>query len=82
MAPLEKRTAALEMTLGVLSRVDDLGNRVLFNGSYSLAIGGDVDGNGDGTTVGFELVGEDALLDLWPQPPSVAGNGTVNSRSV
>lgn len=62
----ECRTAVLPMTLGSLSRVDDMGNRVLYPGEYTLAID-----TQPLTSVTFTLTGSNATLDEWPQPPAV-----------
>ncbi|KAF2211528.1 glycoside hydrolase family 3 protein [Cercospora zeae-maydis SCOH1-5] len=58
-------TAALNLTLGSLARVDDKGNTVLYPGDYALLI--DVQPL---TTVNFTLTGEATTLDHWPQPPA------------
>ncbi|KAI5370575.1 putative glycoside hydrolase, family 3, glycoside hydrolase family 3 domain, immunoglobulin [Septoria linicola] len=57
-------TAALNLTLGSLARVDDKGNTVLYPGDYALLV--DVQPL---TTVNFTLTGEAYTLDHWPQPP-------------
>ncbi|CZR65713.1 related to beta-xylosidase [Phialocephala subalpina] len=59
----EKRTAELEMTLGTLARVDEVGNTVLYPGKYEVGLDVDVM-----ERVGFKLVDEKVALDLWPQP--------------
>lgn len=58
------QTAALNLTLGSLARVDDQGNTVLYPGSYSLQID-----TQPLTTVDFTLTGSQETLDEWPQPP-------------
>ncbi|KAK0836018.1 hypothetical protein LTR73_000519 [Friedmanniomyces endolithicus] len=58
-------SASLNVTLGVLARRDEMGNQILYPGSYTLML--DVPTQ---ATMQFELVGEQAVLDLWPQPPA------------
>ncbi|KAF2156904.1 glycoside hydrolase family 3 protein, partial [Myriangium duriaei CBS 260.36] len=65
VAPGCSQTAALGLTLGSLARVDDYGNTVLYNGSYSLMID-----TQPLTMVNFTLTGEQRVLDNWPQPPA------------
>ena len=57
--------AALNITLGSLARVDDYGNRVLYNGSYELMID-----TQPLASVAFALTGAPVVLDHWPQPPA------------
>ncbi|THX06302.1 1,4-beta-D-xylosidase [Aureobasidium pullulans] len=59
-------TATLDLTLGSLARVDDVGNTVLYPGDYALMI----DTMPEKTMVNFTLTGSPVTLDLWPQPPS------------
>lgn len=59
----ESRTVNLDLTLGVLSRRNEIGNRVLYPGTYNVLV--DVPTQ---ATTSFELVGEEALLEVWPQP--------------
>lgn len=56
-------TAALNLTLGSLARVDMKGNKVLYPGEYSLLID-----NQPLTYVNFTLTGDEAVVDEWPQP--------------
>ncbi|CAK1355455.1 unnamed protein product [Cercospora beticola] len=58
-------TAALNLTLGSLARVDDQGNTVLYPGDYALLV--DIQPL---TTVNFTLTGEATTLDHWPQLPA------------
>ncbi|ORY05689.1 glycoside hydrolase superfamily [Clohesyomyces aquaticus] len=58
-------TAMLNMTLGSLARVDEMGNKVLYPGNYTLMID-----NGPLASVNFTLTGSQAVLDQWPQPPA------------
>jgi len=58
-------TATLNLTLASLARVDELGNKVLYPGDYSLQID-----NNALATINFTLTGEQAVLDMWPQPPA------------
>jgi beta-D-xylosidase 4 len=59
-------TATLNLTLGSLARVDELGNKVLYPGDYSLLVD-----NQPLAIVNFTLTGDQAgaILDKWPQPP-------------
>ena len=63
IAPLSSSTALLNLTLGSLARVDEKGNKVLYPGEYRLLID-----NGPSTEVVFNLTGEQAVVDEWPQP--------------
>jgi beta-D-xylosidase 4 len=57
----------MDINVGSLARVDDLGNTVLFPGNYIMLL--DVDKNGkERDRVEFELVGDKVVLDEWPQP--------------
>ncbi|EMC95065.1 glycoside hydrolase family 3 protein [Baudoinia panamericana UAMH 10762] len=58
-------TASLNMTLGVLARRDDQGNQILYPGTYNLLL--DVPTQ---ATMSFQLTGQAAVLDQWPQPPA------------
>ena len=60
------QTAFLNLTLASLSRVDANGNRMLYPGSYSLQID-----TQPLATVNFTLTGAQAVLDQWPQRPTV-----------
>jgi beta-D-xylosidase 4 len=59
--------AVLNLTLASLARVDELGNKVLYPGEYSLLID-----NHPLASYNFTLTGEEAgvVLDEWPQPPA------------
>jgi beta-D-xylosidase 4 len=59
------QTATLNLTLGSLARVDDMGNTVLYPGDYSLLID-----NGPLASYNFTLTGDKKVLDEWPQPSS------------
>ncbi|KXT09436.1 hypothetical protein AC579_5988 [Pseudocercospora musae] len=65
------QTAALNLTLGSLSRVDDKGNTVLYPGDYALLV--DVQPK---AYVNFTLTGEAKVLDEWPQPPEPTSQGS------
>jgi beta-D-xylosidase 4 len=58
-------TATLNLTLASLARVDEMGNKVLYPGDYSLLID-----NQPLTMVNFTLTGSEKMLDMWPQPPA------------
>jgi beta-D-xylosidase 4 len=60
-------TATLNLTLASLARVDEMGNKVLYPGDYSLMID-----NGPLAMYNFTLTGDQsgAMLDEWPQPPA------------
>jgi beta-D-xylosidase 4 len=58
-------TATLNLTLASLARVDQMGNKVLYPGDYSLLID-----NGPLAMVNFTLTGDQKVLDMWPQPPA------------
>ena len=58
-------TAALNLTLGSLARVDENGNTVLYPGDYALMID-----TQPLTMMNFTLTGDAVTLDEWPQPPT------------
>jgi beta-D-xylosidase 4 len=60
-------TAMLNLTLASLARVDEMGNKVLYPGEYSLLID-----NAPLAMYNFTLTGDQsgAMLDEWPQPPA------------
>lgn len=57
--------ATLNLTLSSLARVDEMGNKVLYPGDYSLQID-----NGPLATFNFTLTGTQTFLEMWPQPPA------------
>lgn len=59
------QTASMNLTLGSLARVDDMGNKVLYPGDYALMID-----TQPLAMMNFTLTGEPAMLDEWPQPPA------------
>lgn len=59
------QTAMLNLTLGSLARVDDMGNTVLYPGDYALLID-----TQPLAMVNFTLTGDAVTLDEWPQPPA------------
>ncbi|KAF2768813.1 1,4-beta-D-xylosidase [Teratosphaeria nubilosa] len=65
ITPASTQTAALNLTLGNLARVDDHGSTVLYPGDYSLMID-----TQPLSVVNFTLTGNATVLDYWPQPPA------------
>lgn len=61
----ESQTAHLNLTLGSLARVDEMGNKVLYPGEYALLVD-----TQPLAMVNFTLGGEEKVLDEWPQPPA------------
>lgn len=59
----------LSLTLGGLARHDAKGNQILYPGKYRLLLEEPSE-----VVWEFELVGEEAVLDLWPQPRSSEGS--------
>jgi beta-D-xylosidase 4 len=59
------QTAALNLTLASLARVDDMGNTVLYPGNYALLID-----TQPLAMFNFTLTGDEVVLDHWPQPPA------------
>lgn len=59
--------ATLNLTLASLARVDEMGNKVLYPGEYSLLVD-----NHPLASFKFTLTGDQAgvVLDKWPQPPA------------
>lgn len=77
IAPGETRAEVVDVRVGELARVDERGWRVLYPGRYELVLDvmdGDGDGDGkgegegEGRVVGFEVGGEEVVLDEFPQP--------------
>jgi beta-D-xylosidase 4 len=62
--PSQTMAVNLSLTLGSLARVDEKGNTVLYAGKFKLMV--DLEPGLAG--VEFELVGEQEVLDEWPQP--------------
>lgn len=58
-------TATLNVTLASLARVDEMGNKILYPGDYSLLID-----NGPLAMANFTLTGDQKTLENWPQPPA------------
>ncbi|KAI1761818.1 glycoside hydrolase family 3 protein [Hypoxylon sp. FL1150] len=75
VAPGEAKDAQLSLTLGDLARVDELGNTLLYPGSYSLLL--DVPTK---ATVEFGLTGEETVLIMFPQPPADLGEGNGHEK--
>ncbi|KAK4995597.1 hypothetical protein LTR66_004626 [Elasticomyces elasticus] len=74
ISPGATAMAMLNLTLGSLSRVDEMGNRILYPGQYTMMID-----TQPLAMLNFTLVGEPAMLDKWPQPPPrVPQNSTGN----
>ena len=67
--PGETTTAELKVSLGDVARVDENGNTVLYPGRYSWLL--DVPTQ---HVVEFEVTGDEAVLDEWPQPPLDLGS--------
>ena len=62
----ETKAVVVDVKLGELARVDSNGVRVLYPGKYEFVL--DVDGDGERRVVGFEVGGEEVILDDFPQP--------------
>ncbi|KAH4237064.1 hypothetical protein HBI56_093080 [Parastagonospora nodorum] len=60
-------TSTLNLTLASLARVDEMGNKVLYPGDYSLLIDNDPLASYEFTLTG----GNGTMLEKWPQPPPV-----------
>lgn len=58
-------TATLSLSLASLARVDEMGNKVLYPGDYSIMID-----NGPLAMANFTLTGDQQTLETWPQPPA------------
>lgn len=65
ITPGSSATATLNLSLASLARVDDMGNKVLYPGDYSVQID-----NGPLAMANFSLTGEQVMLEMWPQPPA------------
>jgi len=59
----ETQTAKLNLTLGSLTRYDEMGNAALYPGDYSLLV--DVP---EKAMYNFTLTGKETVIDYWPQP--------------
>jgi len=58
----EKATASLGLTMGSLARVNEVGNSVVFPGTYQILL--DVPTQ---ATLNFTLVGDEVTIDVFPQ---------------
>ncbi|KAI0178169.1 glycoside hydrolase superfamily [Pestalotiopsis sp. NC0098] len=65
VTPRQAVCETLGLTLGNLARVNTAGDTVLYPGEYELLL--DVPSQ---ASMKFQLVGEEVVLDSWPQPPS------------
>jgi xylan 1,4-beta-xylosidase len=63
----ETQMAMLNLTLGSLSRYDELGNQVLYAGDYGIVI--DVEQKGEQMMWNFTISGSEKTLEEWPQAP-------------
>jgi beta-D-xylosidase 4 len=61
----EQKMASMDLTLGNLARVDQMGNTVLYPGEYTVML--DEPTNAEVKVV---VKGEETVLDKWPQPPA------------
>jgi beta-D-xylosidase 4 len=61
----EKKMASMQLTLGNLARVDQMGNTVLYPGEYTVMLD-------EPTNAEIKVVvkGGETMLDEWPQPPA------------
>lgn len=73
ITPGASSTAMLNLTLASLVRADEMGNKVLYPGDYSLLID-----NGPLTMANFTLTGEQMILENWPQPPGNRSSAGVS----
>lgn len=73
--PGKTATAVVDLTVGNLARVDSAGNTVLYPGEYRLLL--DTPAVSE---IGFDLAGEEAVLDYFPQPKGSQG-GNVTRRA-
>ncbi|KAF7522774.1 hypothetical protein G7054_g12031 [Neopestalotiopsis clavispora] len=64
VAPEQTASATLGLTLGNLARINEAGDTVLYPGDYELLL--DVPTQ---ASITFQLVGDEVVLDSWPQPP-------------
>ncbi|KAH3953062.1 hypothetical protein HBH53_041520 [Parastagonospora nodorum] len=61
----QTKSAEMQLTLGNLARVDQMGNTVLYPGEYTVLL--DEPTNAE---VKIVVKGEETILDKWPQPPA------------
>ncbi|KAI2626015.1 glycoside hydrolase family 3 protein [Hypomontagnella submonticulosa] len=73
--PGETKDAILGLTLGDLARVNEIGNTILYPGTYKFLL--DVPTQ---ATVSFELTGEPKVLIEFPQPPADLGEGNGHEK--
>jgi beta-D-xylosidase 4 len=61
----QTKSAEMQLTLGNLARVDEMGNTVLYPGEYTVLLD-------EPTNAQIKVVvkGEETVLDKWPQPPA------------
>jgi len=61
----QTKSAEMQLTLGNLARVDQMGNTVVYPGEYTVLL--DEPTNAE---VKIVVKGEETVLDKWPQPPA------------
>ncbi|KAL9091610.1 MAG: hypothetical protein Q9159_001348 [Coniocarpon cinnabarinum] len=66
--PGQSQTLTLNMTLASLARRDEMGNNVLYPGSYNVGVDVNADGSVKFPLGGFSLTGGDMTIEEWPQP--------------
>lgn len=62
--PGHSSTFSVEIPLGAVARVDENGDKVVYPGTYELALNND-----RSVVVQFEFTGKEVVLEKWPQPP-------------
>ena len=68
IAAEQSQSTSLNVTIGSLARMDEMGNQVLYPGDYAFEL--DVDAR---AVYNFTLTGSQGMLDEWPQYSSTAG---------
>ncbi|KAL4779907.1 glycoside hydrolase superfamily [Aspergillus varians] len=67
LEPGQSQTLTVPVPIDGVARTDERGNRVLYPGSYELALN-----NERSVVVSFELEGKEAVLLSWPEDPSAS----------
>ncbi|KAL4921331.1 glycoside hydrolase superfamily [Aspergillus aurantiobrunneus] len=67
LQPGDSQALTVPVSVESVARTDELGNRVVYPGSYELALNND-----RSVVVSFELEGDEAVLLHWPEDPSAS----------
>ena len=73
ISPGETRAVAIDVILGSIARTDNVGNLVLYPGTYKVEVDVGVAGIASASTV-FSITGNEWVLDEFPSPPATSSS--------